>query len=59
MFIGRPKMPGVVNPWPSIMKPTATHPSAISTGAARPSRTAYDAVASATSRAHAAMALTT
>ena len=59
MFIGLPKMPGVVSPWPSIMNPTATQPSASSTGAARPSRTANDAVASATNSAHAAMALTT
>ena len=59
MFMGLPKMPGVVSPWPSIMNPTATQPSARSTGAARPSRTANDAVASATNNAHAAMALTT
>ena len=59
MFMGLPKTPGVVSPWLSIMNPTATQPSARSTGAARPSRIANEAVASATNRAHAAMALTT
>ena len=59
MFMGLPKMPGVVSPWPNIMKPTATHPSASRTGAARPSRIAYVAVTRATNRAHAAIALTT
>src|SRR5918996_236195 len=58
MLSGRPRMPGVVRPCPSIRAPTKTHPIARSTGAGSRTRAATTPVRMATTRAEAAMAET-
>jgi hypothetical protein len=56
---GRPPIPGVVSPWPSIRKPTARQPSASSTRLPSRLRPATVAAATATASAQAEMAPTT
>jgi hypothetical protein len=56
---GRPQMPGVVNPWPSMRKPTARQPRASRTRLPSRLRPAAADAATATARAQAEMALTT
>jgi hypothetical protein len=58
-FGGRPAMPGVSSPWPSMRKPTVKQPRASRTRLPSRLRPAATAVATATASAQAEMALTT